>query len=130
MNIKKHFSIAALILCVFFSKAYAGDSDCSKLIGHWQGIYTLKDPEVCKLYNGCAHIVVTEISYLAGNDYHVSVAHGVGQDDGTEFNIRCDNGVITAPFPGSRASTVCHSPKQCFFIFDNPKFMSEMVKSL
>jgi|SRR5579862_1820121 len=128
MNIKKLFSIAVFMLSPLFANAYAGESDCSKLVGHWQGIYTFKDQEICKLYNGCAHIVVTDISYVAGNDYHVSVGHGVGQDDGTEFNIRCENGLITAPIPGSKVSTVCHSPKQCFFILDNQRFMSEMVK--
>ena len=129
MDIKKITSISILILCSFFSKVYAGQINdlCSKIPGHWQGIFTKKDQETCKLYNGCTHLVMADVSYLSNNEYHMTLNPAVG--DGGELTIKCDNGIITSSIPDSKATVTCNKVNQCFVLYDDPRLTAEMMKS-
>jgi hypothetical protein len=129
MDIKKLVSISIVMLCSFLSNTYAGQSNdlCSKIPGHWQGIYTIKDQETCKLYNGCTHLVMADVSYISNNEYHLNLNPVVGE--GGEFNIQCDNGAITSPIPGSKATISCNTLNQCYVLYDDPRLTSEMMKS-
>jgi hypothetical protein len=128
---KKVFLLGMIITSLFLENAYAGQpsSDlCSKLPGHWQGIYTIKDQNACKLYNGCTHLVMADATYVAENEYHISLNPAVGE--GGKFNIKCENGVITSPVnPGNKISASCDLMNHCFVVYDDSRLTSEMMKS-
>ena len=129
MDMKKLLSFC-VIASSFLTTAYAAtftQDACTNIPGHWHGVYTIKDQEACKLYNGCTHLVMADASHVAGNEYHISLNPVVGQ--GGEFNITCDNGVITSPVnPGSSASVSCTSSTHCVLQYDDPRLTSEMMK--
>lgn len=131
MDIKKLFSIGITLICSLSANVYAGplaNDICSKIPGHWYGIYTVKDQNVCKNYNGCTHILMTDVSSVANsnNEYHVYLNPAVGE--GGEFNIKCENGVISSPIPNSKASVSCNTMNHCFVVYDDPRLTSEMMK--
>jgi len=110
---------------------YAGPSSnslCSKLPGHWQGIYTVKDQNICKTHNGCTHLVMADATHIADTEFHISLKPAVGE--GGEFNVKCENGIITSPVnPGNKITASCDSMNHCFIVYDDPILTSEMMKS-
>lgn len=126
---KKSF-LLWILPAVFLTNVSVGESSndfCSKLSGHWQGIYTIKDQSSCKLYNGCTHLVTADASYISGSEYHIHLTPAVGK--GGEFNIKCENGEIISPVnPGNKTSTSCDTMNHCFIIYDDPKFTAEVMK--
>src|ERR1700733_9149431 len=103
MDIKKLFITSVVTLCPLFANAQTGSLNdvCSKIAGHWDGIYTLKNQADCRQYNGCTHLVSADISYISGNDYLVNLNPAVGS--GGEFKVQCENGIITSPVnPGNK----------------------------
>lgn len=129
MKIKKIF-LTCIMTTSFFSAVEAASisSDvCANIPGHWHGIYTIKDQNRCKQLNGCTHLVMAEASHVAGNEYHISLNPVVG--NGGEFNIKCDNGVITSPMnPGNVVTLSCNANGYCFVKYDDPMLSSEMLK--
>lgn len=123
------YAIAMIIFPLMMSVQAAQPSNdfCSKIPGHWHGMYTIKNQEHCKLYNGCSHLVMADVSHVSGNEYHVNLNPAVGQ--GGEFNIKCENGVITSPVnPGNQISLSCNAMNHCFITYDDAGLTSEMMK--
>lgn len=123
--------LLGMLTSVLLVNAYAAQSAdglCSKLPGHWQGIYTLKDQNMCKTLGGCTHLVMADATYVSGNEYHINLNPAVGE--GGEFNVKCENGVITSPVnPGNTISASCDAMNHCFVLYDDQRLTSEMMKS-
>ena len=124
---RKIISVGIAIMCTANEYAEGTIDVCSKTPGHWQGIYTLKDQEACKLYNGCTHLIMADVSYVSNNEYHINLNPAVGV--GGEFNIQCENGIATSPIPNSKVSITCNAMNHCFVIYDDPRLTSEMMNS-
>lgn len=130
MEFKKIIPLAFAILSPLFINAHADQTSntfCSTAPGHWQGIYTVKDQNVCKLYNGCTHLIMADVTHVSKNEYHINLKPSVGT--GGEFSVNCDNGVITSPIPNSKAAISCDDTNHCFVLYDDPRLTSEMMKS-
>lgn len=124
--------INSLLLSFFLSTSlYAQvqsvDDSCQKASGHWQGIYTLKNENDCKNYNGCTHLVTADVTYIANHEYHLSLHPVVGI--GGEFDMYCDKGIITSPIPNSTVSFTCYEEKNCSVIYNDSRLTSEMTKN-
>ncbi len=130
MNNKIYLLLSGLIMGFTAASAYSneGANDlCSKLPGHWQGIYTIKNLDHCEAYNGCTHLIMADATYLSGNTFRLKLYPAVGQ--GGEFKIQCENGVITSPVnPGNSIKASCDSMNHCFVIYSDPLLTSEMAK--
>lgn len=128
---KKGLFLCILTNFLFINGGYAGQLSndlCSKLPGHWQGIYTLKDQNACKLYNGCTHLVMADAAYISGNEFQITLNPAIGE--GGEFKVKCENGVITSPVnPGNKITASCDSANHCFVVYDDQRLTSEMMKS-
>lgn len=130
MDIKRLIMTSAVTLCALLAvsaQAEQFNDVCSKIPGHWDGIYTLKNPADCKRVNGCTHLVSADLSFLGGHDYHVVLTPAVGH--GGEFNLKCENGVITSPVnPGNKTTVSCNATNHCFVVYDDPQLTAEMKK--
>lgn len=130
MDKKIRVFVSALLMSFTAASAYSEDGAkdlCSKLAGHWQGIYTLKNSDHCEAYNGCTHLVMADATYLSGNTFKLKLHPAVGQ--GGEFKIQCKNGEITSPVnPGNSIQASCDSMNHCFVVYNDPMLSSEMAK--
>ena len=112
---------------------YAHADLCSQIRGNWQGIYTIKDPILCELFNGCIHKIKAEVAYpptdlLNNTTYEVNVNPSAGV--GGIFEITCDNGVISPPYGfNGTISASCDSTSHCVAVYDDPKLLCEMAKN-
>lgn len=129
MNKLKRF-LSGLIISFAAVSTHADEGTnnlCSKLPGHWQGIYTIKNPDHCATYNGCTHLITADATYLKGNTFKLKLNPAVGV--GGEFNIQCENGEITSPVnPENTIKASCDSTNHCFVVYNDPMLSSEMAK--
>ena len=127
MNNKINVLISGFIMALASTAVYSDNSLCSKLPGHWQGIYTIKDFDNCTAYNGCTHLIMAEATYLSDNTYKLKLNPAVGQ--GGEFEIQCKNGVITSPVnAGNTIKASCDAMNHCFVVYSDAMLTSEMAK--
>ncbi|KTC67984.1 hypothetical protein Lbir_2586 [Legionella birminghamensis] len=123
--------LSAFLLCLTLPasvvQAVGVNDNCSKIPGHWQGIYTLKTQADCSVYNGCTHLVMAEASYAGGNKFRIKLNPAVGQ--GGVFEIHCEDGNISSPVnPGNSVSLSCDESNHCFVVYDDERLSSEMAK--
>lgn len=123
----KLFKILVPSLLLTLTTAVYADSLCSKLPGNWQGIYTIKNPDVCATFNGCTHLVRAQATFVSGNTYNIKISPAVG--NGGDFNVTCENGVITSPVnPGNTVTATCNKSNECFVVYEDALLTSEMSK--
>jgi hypothetical protein len=70
---------------------------------------------------------MAEATYLSGDNFHIILNPAVGV--GSEFDIKCENGIITSPVnPGNKVSASCDAANHCFILYDDSELSSEMMK--
>lgn len=120
-----------IMLMGMFCNSHAAMSTkglCSKLPGHWQGIFTILDQEVCQQHNGCSHLLMADVTYLSAKTYQLNLNFAIGQN--ATFNINCDKGVITSPVnPANQVTASCDEMNHCFVVYSDPNFSAELGKS-
>ncbi|RAP38371.1 hypothetical protein B1207_00325 [Legionella quinlivanii] len=123
------FSLALLFCSFPLSLSFGAEpnDNCSKIPGHWQGIYTLKNTADCSSYNGCTHLVMADVSTISSGKFRIKLNPAIGQ--GGVFEITCENGVIASPVnPGNTVSLNCDESNHCFVVYDDDRLSSEMAK--
>lgn len=125
----RHLILGVVASLAFGSAAAESAKDvCSIIPGHWQGIYTLKQNELCEAYNGCTHLVSAVITAQSNNNYRFELQAAVGE--GGTFDLRCENGKITFPAnPDSNITVNCNATNSCFVVYDDPHQTSEMRRN-
>lgn len=120
-----------LILGVFVSLAFGSaiaKDLCNTIPGHWQGIYTIKQTELCEAYNGCTHLVSAVITEQSGNNYRLELNPAVGE--GGSFDLRCENGKVTFSDAADSSMTVtCNAINSCYVVYNDSRLTSEMRRS-
>lgn len=111
------------------SMPIAADDLCSKLLGHWQGTYTIKDPKICELYDGCTHNITAKVINPPtdmARAYEVLVNPSMGV--GGVFDITCNNDVIYSPvYPGNTITLTCET-NQCSMDYEDSNLLAHMTK--
>jgi hypothetical protein len=103
---------------------------CDNLPGHWQGTFTIKDPELCKIFDGCTHQIKAHVcpdNFFADTNFEVNVnpSAGVAQF----FYIACYNEVISSPYGFSGKITAsCDLTGNCEMIYEDSKLLCKMLR--
>ena len=129
----RYLWIASVLFLFHLSNAEAGlltnnELDLCKLtVGHWQGTFTIKNPNDCKLYDGCTHEISADVSPVSGNTYKLDLKPTKGK--GGVLDMNCDKGNITSSqLPGGKASLTCNIHGQCMVSYIDQRITCQMSK--
>lgn len=122
--------VLSLLIGILLSTQATSDDLCSKLLGHWQGTYTIKDPKICELYDGCTHKITAEVinpptDLFVAYEVLVNPSMGVGG----VFEITCNQDVIySRVFPGNTITLSCDRTNECTMVYEDPNLLAHMTK--
>lgn len=119
--------IVGMFFCIH---AYTMDV-CSQIVGHWRGTFTIKEPSICEMFDGCTHNIFVNVMYPPEDIVHntayealVSPSAGIGEI----YYITCDNGVITSLlYPGNTITSFCNA-EYCEVVYEDKLLYSKMSK--
>ena len=122
--IKLKSTLITLLLLSF--NAYS-EVSCPVIPGSWKGIYTIKNQDMCKQFNGCQHLIRMSASHLSQANYTATLQYPIGALHET-VSFTCENGVVSLPVPFDyEINTSCDSTNKCFINFSSEYFYAELT---